>query len=164
MPRQSVRKSFCKKGERASSQLIKILLLVVAIATMGFCCQHWRRLWEVSISFAALKSSLQKKMSAPSRSHSSARGEEGYFEWRANIKRRQRESERQMQALLQETRRLREENVVLRIQVSSEPLPCQRPRSLRYDQEAMYPGNVSLPLETCDAWLAKEPIPARRMP
>ncbi|KAL6327105.1 hypothetical protein AAG906_014349 [Vitis piasezkii] len=45
-------------------------------------------------------------MSTPSRSRSSARGDEGYFEWR----------ERQMHALLQETTRLREENVVLRIQ------------------------------------------------
>ncbi|RVW66969.1 hypothetical protein CK203_064068 [Vitis vinifera] len=59
------------------------------------------------------------KMSTPFRSRSSARGDEGYFEWREAIKRRQLESERQMQAFLQETVRLREENVVLRIQASS---------------------------------------------
>ena len=55
------------------------------------------------------------KMSTPSKSRSSTRGDEDYFEWREAIERRQLESERQMQALLQETTRLREENVVLRI-------------------------------------------------
>ena len=57
------------------------------------------------------------KMSTPSRSRSSAKRDEGYFEWRKTMERRQLESKRQMQALLQETRRLREENEVLRIQV-----------------------------------------------
>ncbi|RVW28618.1 hypothetical protein CK203_100863 [Vitis vinifera] len=61
-------------------------------------------------------------MSTPSRSRSSTRGDEGYFEWRETMERRQLESERQMQALLQETTRLREENAVLRIQVSSSDL------------------------------------------
>ena len=56
-------------------------------------------------------------------------GDEGYFDWRENIERRQQESERQVQALLQETRRLREENDVLRIQVSSSGPPRnQQPR------------------------------------
>ena len=63
------------------------------------------------------------KMSAPSKSRSSARGDEGYFEWREAMERRQFGSERQMQALLQETTRLREENVVLRIQASSSGPP-----------------------------------------
>nr|CAN64104.1 hypothetical protein VITISV_030641 [Vitis vinifera] len=58
-------------------------------------------------------------MSTPSRSRSSAKRDEGYFEWRKTMERRQLESKRQMQALLQETRRLREENEVLRIQGSS---------------------------------------------
>ncbi|RVW14720.1 hypothetical protein CK203_092640 [Vitis vinifera] len=83
--------------------------------------QHWRCLWEVAQSTT--------KMSTPSKSRSSAREEEGYFEWRETMERRQLESERKMQALFQETTRLREENAVLRIQVSSSgPLRDQRPR------------------------------------
>ena len=54
-------------------------------------------------------------MTTPSRSRSSSRGEEDNSEWRQAIKRRQLVSERQLQALLQETERLREENAVLRI-------------------------------------------------
>ena len=50
-------------------------------------------------------------------------GSEDYFNWRENMERRQCESERQMQALLQETRRLREKNEVLRIHVSSSAPP-----------------------------------------
>ncbi|RVW14338.1 hypothetical protein CK203_099076 [Vitis vinifera] len=50
-------------------------------------------------------------MSTPSRSRSSARGDEDYFKWREAMERRQLESERQMQALLQETARLKEETL-----------------------------------------------------
>lgn len=50
-------------------------------------------------------------------------GSEGYFDWRKSMERHQRENERQVQTLLQETRRLREENDVLRIQVSLLGLP-----------------------------------------
>nr|CAN65304.1 hypothetical protein VITISV_042318 [Vitis vinifera] len=67
--------------------------------------QHWRRLWE------SLLSQRRRCPHLP--------GDEGYFEWREAMERRQLESERQMQALLQETTRLREENAVLRIQASS---------------------------------------------
>ena len=57
-------------------------------------------------------------------------GDESYFDWRASMEIRQRESERQVQALFQETRRLEEENNVLRIQVSSSGPPRSRqPRS-----------------------------------
>ena len=57
-------------------------------------------------------------------------GSEGYFDWRKSMKRLQRESGRQVQALLHETRRLREENEVLCIQVSSSGPPRGRkPRS-----------------------------------
>ena len=42
-------------------------------------------------------------------------GSEGYFDWRESMERRQWKSEQQVQALLQETRRLREKNEVLRI-------------------------------------------------
>nr|CAN80010.1 hypothetical protein VITISV_024813 [Vitis vinifera] len=48
--------------------------------------QHWRRLWE---SFA--QSAV--KMSTPSKGRSSARGDEGYFEWREAMEGRQLESE-----------------------------------------------------------------------
>ncbi|XP_034672510.1 uncharacterized protein LOC117904099 [Vitis riparia] len=68
-------------------------------------------------------------MATPSRSHSSDRGEEDNSEWRRAIERRQLASERQLQTLLQETTRLREENAILRIQASSTgiPRPCHHP-------------------------------------
>ena len=68
-------------------------------------------------------------MSTPSKSRSPARGDEGYFEWRETMERQQLESERQMQALLQEMTRLREENTVLRFQVS--PLGPHRDQRLK---------------------------------
>ena len=77
-------------------------------------------------------------------------GDEGYFDWRATVEIHQWESEQQVQALLQETRRLREENDVLHIQVSSSSPPCSRqPRSQwvnsRQNEEATYPGNAEFP-------------------
>ena len=54
------------------------------------------------------------------------------------MERRQRENEQQMQVLLQETRRLREENNVLRIQVSSEPQHYQRMQDPCHNQEAPF--------------------------
>ena len=74
-------------------------------------------------------------------------GDEGYFDWRESMERRQRESERQVHALLQETRRLREENDMLRIQASSSGPSCNRqPRSQqtnsKQNQEATYPRNI----------------------
>ncbi|KAJ9694975.1 hypothetical protein PVL29_010453 [Vitis rotundifolia] len=94
-------------------------------------------------------------MSTPSRSRSSARGEEDYFEWHQAIETRQLESERQMQALLQETARLREENAVLRIQASStRPPRGQRSRdqgaNSRPDLESIYPGIAGAIPETCN--------------
>ncbi|RVW61780.1 hypothetical protein CK203_066315 [Vitis vinifera] len=58
-------------------------------------------------------------MATPSRSRSSGRREEDNFEWRQTIERRQLARERQLKALLQETERLREKNVVLRIQATT---------------------------------------------
>ena len=77
-------------------------------------------------------------------------GSEDYFNRRESMERRQRESERQMQALLHETRRLREENEVLRIQVSSSGPPhSHRPRNertnSRENEEATYPRNAKFP-------------------
>ncbi|RVW83239.1 hypothetical protein CK203_039625 [Vitis vinifera] len=57
---------------------------------------------------------------------SSGKGEEDNSEWRRAIERRQLASERQLQALLQETEKLREENVVLRIQATSTGPPCRQ--------------------------------------
>ncbi|KAJ9676029.1 hypothetical protein PVL29_024828 [Vitis rotundifolia] len=94
-------------------------------------------------------------MSTPSRSRSSARGEEDYFEWRQAIERRQLKSERQMQTLLQETARLKKENVVLCIQASSTGPPRgQRSRgqeaNLRPDPEPIYPGTAGAIPKTCN--------------
>ncbi|KAL6332485.1 hypothetical protein AAG906_008516 [Vitis piasezkii] len=59
-------------------------------------------------------------------------GNEGYFDWRENMERHQQESEQQVQTLLRETRRLQEENDVLRIQVSSSgPSRSRQPKSQR---------------------------------
>ncbi|RVW44479.1 hypothetical protein CK203_094474 [Vitis vinifera] len=55
-------------------------------------------------------------MSTPSRSRSSAIGSKDYFNWCQSMERCQSESDRQMQALLLKTRRLGEENEVVRIQ------------------------------------------------
>ena len=62
----------------------------------------------------------------------------------------QRESEWQMQALLYETKRLNEENEVLRLQVSSLGHPRSwQPRShqtnSKQNKEASYPGNAKFP-------------------
>ncbi|KAL6330030.1 hypothetical protein AAG906_039945 [Vitis piasezkii] len=83
-----------------------------------------------NVSTLASSVGSRTKMSTPSRSRSTAMGDESYFDWRASMEIRQQESERQVQALLQETRRLEEENDVLRIQVSSSGPPRSRqPRS-----------------------------------
>ena len=105
----------------------------------------WQLQWPQWHEASTLRTVATAKMSTPSRSRSSTRGDEGYFEWRETMERRQLESERQMQALLQATTRLREENAKLHIQVSSSgPLHDQRPRgqgaNSRLNQEAMYPG------------------------
>ena len=95
------------------------------------------------------------KMSTPSRSRSSTREEEDNSEWRRAIERRQLASERQLQALFQETVRLREENVVLRIQASS-TRPPRRQRSRgqvansRPDPESIYPETAGAIPETCN--------------
>ncbi|RVW19850.1 hypothetical protein CK203_060109 [Vitis vinifera] len=68
-------------------------------------------------------------MLTPSKSRSSTMGSKGYFNWRESMERSQLKSERQMQALLCKTRRLKEENEVLRIQLSSSGPPrSQQPR------------------------------------
>ncbi|KAJ9678179.1 hypothetical protein PVL29_022921 [Vitis rotundifolia] len=87
-------------------------------------------------------------MSTPSRSRSSARGEEeDYFEWRRAMEKRQLESEQLMQTLLHETARLKEENAVLRIEASStRPPRGQHSRgqeaNSRPDPESIYLGTA----------------------
>ncbi|RVW72519.1 hypothetical protein CK203_053233 [Vitis vinifera] len=94
-------------------------------------------------------------MSTPSRSRSSTREEEDNSEWRRAIERRQLASEQQLQAFLQETVRLREENVVLRIQTSSTGPPRhQHSRgqvaNSRPDPESIYLGATGAILEACN--------------
>ncbi|RVW32193.1 hypothetical protein CK203_080082 [Vitis vinifera] len=93
-------------------------------------------------------------MATPSRSRSSGRGEDDNFEWRLAIERRQLASERQLKLSLQETERLREENVVLRIQAStSGPPRRQRSRGQvansrrQQEPESIYPGTKELSQE-----------------
>ena len=108
-------------------------------------------------------------MSTPSRSRSSAKRDEGYFEWRKTMERRQLESKRQMQALLQETTRLREENAVLRIQVSSSGPPHdQRPRgqgaNSRPNPESVYPGTIGVVPDMRDERSRERPVPTYHAP
>ena len=108
-------------------------------------------------------------MSTPSRSRSSARGDEGYFEWRETMGKRQLESERQMQALLRETRRLREENNVLWIQVSSSGPPHdQRSRgqeaNSRLNPEAVYPRTTRVAPDMHNELPRERPLPPYHAP
>ncbi|KAJ9702972.1 hypothetical protein PVL29_004643 [Vitis rotundifolia] len=109
-------------------------------------------------------------MSTPSRSRSSTRGEaENYFEWCQAIERRQLESERQMQTLLQETARLKEENVVLRIQASStEPPRSQHSRgqeaNSRPDPESIYPGTAGATPKTYNVRPQERHTPVHQAP
>ncbi|RVW82315.1 hypothetical protein CK203_041648 [Vitis vinifera] len=86
-------------------------------------------------------------MATPSQSQSSGRREEDNLEWLQAIEKRQLASEKQLRALLQETERLREENVVLRVQAStSGPPRRQRSRgqvaNSRPKPESIYPGSI----------------------
>ncbi|RVW79192.1 hypothetical protein CK203_045180 [Vitis vinifera] len=108
-------------------------------------------------------------MATPSRNRSSGRGEEDNSEWRQAIERRQSASERQLQALLQETVRLREENAVLRIQASSTgPLHQQHSRgqvaNSRPDPESIYPGTVGAIPETSNGRPHEPHTPMHRAP
>ena len=80
------------------------------------------------------------------------------------MERWQQESERQLQALLHETRRLRQENDVLRIQASSSGLPRNRqPRSQqtnsKRNEKVIYPENAETPLDEHDTRLDARPLP-----
>ncbi|KAL6319377.1 hypothetical protein AAG906_014051 [Vitis piasezkii] len=108
-------------------------------------------------------------MATPSRSQSSGRGEEDDFEWRKAIERRQLASEKQLKALLQETERLREENVVLRIQAStSGPPRRQRSRgqvaNSRPEPESIYPGSAGAIPGACNVRPHEPRTPMPRAP
>ena len=102
-------------------------------------------------------------MTSPSRSRSSARGNEGYFEWQDNMERRQRENERQMQILLQEIRRLREESNVLRIRGSSQPQHYQWMQDPCHNQRVPLPREVSPTLGAHEAWPSETPVHTRHV-
>ena len=143
-------------GHLLQGQLNQNLILVESVRPLGSYVdhrdarpQHWRRLWESSLIQSPAK------MATPSKSRSSARGEEDNYEWRQAIEIRQLASEQQMQALLQETARLREENIVLCIQASSTRPPrrqCSRGQvaNLRVDPESIYLGTAGAIPETCN--------------
>ena len=108
-------------------------------------------------------------MATSSRSRSSGKGEEDNSEWRQAIERRQLASKRQLQALLQETERLREENAVLRIQASSKG-PPRRQRSRgqvansRLDPESIYLRTVGAIPETYNVRPHEPHTPMHRAP
>ena len=102
-------------------------------------------------------------MTSLSRSRSSAKGDEGYFEWLNSMERRQRENERQMQILLQETKKLRKENNVLRIRSSPQPQHYQRRQDLCHNQGVPLPREASLTLEAHEAWPSETPVHTRHV-
>ena len=111
------------------------------------------------------------KMATPSRSRSSGKGEEDNFDWRQTIERRQLASERQLKALIQETERLREENVVLRIQAStSGPPRHQRSRGQvansrpQQEPESIYPGTTGAIPGACNVRPHEPHTPMPRAP
>ena len=96
-------------------------------------------------------------------------GDEGYFDWRKIMERWQLESERQMQALLQETRRLREKNDVLRIQVSSSGPPHDQwwrdqGANSRLNLGAAYPETTGVAPDMCNEWPCERPLPTYHAP
>ncbi|KAL6346505.1 hypothetical protein AAG906_000123 [Vitis piasezkii] len=67
-------------------------------------------------------------------------GSEGYFDWCENMERHQQESERQVQALVREARRLREENDVLRIQPKSQRTDSKQNEEVSFPKNAKFPS------------------------
>ena len=85
------------------------------------------------------------------------------------MEKRKLESERQVQVLLQETRRLKEENDVLRIQVSSSGPPHdQRPRgqgtNSKHNQKTMYLGVTEIAPDMRGEGPSERPLPTYHAP
>ena len=59
------------------------------------------------------------RMSTPSRSQSSTIGSEDNFFWCESIEKHQRENDRQMQSLISQTKRLKEENKELQASLNA---------------------------------------------
>ena len=102
-------------------------------------------------------------MTSPLRSRASVRGIESHFEWRDTMERWQRENEWQTQILLQETRKLREENNVLRIRSSPQPQHYQRRQDPCHNQGAPFPREASPTLEAHEAWPSETPVYAHHV-
>ncbi|RVW96517.1 hypothetical protein CK203_029630 [Vitis vinifera] len=96
-------------------------------------------------------------------------GEEDNSEWRQAIERRQLANERQLQALLQETERLREENAVLHIQdfvdgASPSSASKGQVANSRPELESIYPGTAGAIPEAYNVRPHEPPTPMNRAP
>ena len=142
----------CKEEACSTSQR---WVETLSSTTKGGSNSNWPRINIGAICEKALR------MSTPSRSWSSTMGNEGYFDWRENMERHQQESEQQVQTLLRETRRLQEENDVLRIQVSSSgPSRSRQPKSQRtnskQNEEVSFPRNAKFPYDSQEVQLEEK--------
>ena len=104
-------------------------------------------------------------MSTPFRSRSSVVDSEYYFVYLENMERCQRESDRNMQSLIRQTRRLKEENEELHAQMSSTSLSqSQQPQSQRMasrqTDETFFPRNVEFSSSSHTTRFEKEFSPA----
>ena len=68
-----------------------------------------------------------------------------------------------MQILLQETKKLREENNVLRIRSSPQPQHYQRRQDPCRNQGTPFPREASLTLEAHEAWSSETPVHAHHV-
>ena len=68
-----------------------------------------------------------------------------------------------MQILLQQIRKLREENNILRIRSSSQPQHYQRMQDPCHNQGVPLPREASLTLEAHEAWPSETPVHTRHV-
>ena len=109
------------------------------------------------------------KIATLSQSRSSGKEEEDHSEWRHAIERRQLAREQQLQTLLQETERLREENAVLRIQASSTGPPRRQHSrgqmaNSRSEPESIYLGTARAIPETSNVRPHEPHTPMHQVP
>ena len=95
-------------------------------------------------------------------------GSESYFNWHESVKRYERESDRQIQSLLHQTRWLKKENEELCAQMSlaglskSQQPQTQRTTSRRTDK-ASFLGNVKFPFRSHTTRSDEEFLPAHQV-
>lgn len=95
-------------------------------------------------------------------------GSESYFNWHESMKRYERESDRQIQSLLHQTRWLKKENEEVRAQMSlvglskSQQPQTQRTTS-RWTNKASFPGNVKFPFGSHTTRFDEEFLPAHQV-